>query len=73
VKSSLRSSGEALFPRVATHLEYPVAFNRGKRISAGLSAAWEMASSYVRAREVLDNALAQDLILEGWTIRTGSK
>jgi DNA helicase-2/ATP-dependent DNA helicase PcrA len=50
---------------VAQHLDYLVAFNRGKRISAGLSATWEMTETYARAREALDAALAQDLILEG--------
>ncbi len=65
VKSSLRSSGEPVFQNVATHLDYLVAFNRGKRIATGLSAAWEITSSYLRAREVLDNALTQDLILDG--------
>jgi DNA helicase-2/ATP-dependent DNA helicase PcrA len=65
VKSKFRSSGEPLFRGVATHLDYLVAFNRGKRICAGLSAAWELTSSYLRAREVLDDALAQDLILDG--------
>jgi DNA helicase-2/ATP-dependent DNA helicase PcrA len=56
---------KGLFQGVATHLDYLVAFNRRKRINAGLSASWETASSYLRAREVLDNALAQDLILDG--------
>ncbi|HWR17726.1 MAG TPA: UvrD-helicase domain-containing protein [Terriglobales bacterium] len=65
VKSCLRSSGEPLFQGVATHLDYLIAFKRGKHIAAGLSAVWEMVSSYRRAREVLDNALAQDLILDG--------
>ena len=65
VKSTLRFSGDILFQGVATHLDYLVAFNRGKRISAGLSASWEKTSSYVRAREVLDIALAEDLILDG--------
>jgi len=65
VKTSLRTSGQTLFLSVATHLDYLVAFNRGKRIGAGLSAAWETTSSYLNARDVLDNALAQDLMLDG--------
>jgi len=65
VKSCLRSSGEPLFQGVATHLDYLVAFKRGKHIAAGLSAVWELSLSYLHAREVLDNALAQDLILDG--------
>jgi DNA helicase-2/ATP-dependent DNA helicase PcrA len=65
VKKTLRASGETTFAGVAQHLDYLVAFNRGKRISANLGAAWEMTSSYLRARDALDNALAQDLILDG--------
>jgi hypothetical protein len=56
---------EAQDTGVAQHLDYLVAFNRGKRISANLSAAWEMTASYLRARDAQDNALAQDLILDG--------
>jgi DNA helicase-2/ATP-dependent DNA helicase PcrA len=65
VKASLRASGQPLFQSIAGHLDYLVAFNRGKRISAGLTDAWEQTSSYDRARGILDNALAQDLILDG--------
>jgi DNA helicase-2/ATP-dependent DNA helicase PcrA len=50
---------------VAQHLDYLVAFNRGKRISANLSAAWEATTTYLRARDALDSALAQDLMLDG--------
>jgi DNA helicase-2/ATP-dependent DNA helicase PcrA len=65
VKKKLRDSKEAILSAVAYHLDYLVAFNRGKRISASLSAAWEMSSTYVGARQALDAALAQDLILDG--------
>jgi len=54
-----------MFITVAQQLEYLVAFNRGKRISANLGSAWEMTASYVRAREALDSALTQDWILDG--------
>jgi len=65
VKTNLRASGQPLLQGVATHLDYLVAFNRGKRIGAGLSLAWETTTSYLHARDVLDNALAQDLIVDG--------
>jgi DNA helicase-2/ATP-dependent DNA helicase PcrA len=65
VKSSLRGSGQPLLSNVAGHLDYLVAFNRGKRIGAGLATAWEQTTTYQDARTVLDNALAQDLILDG--------
>ena len=65
VKKLLRESKEPMLIAVAQHLDYLVAFNRGKRISAGLSATWEITGTYLRARDVLDSSLAQDLILDG--------
>jgi DNA helicase-2/ATP-dependent DNA helicase PcrA len=65
VKKKLRESNEPMLITVAQHLDHLVAFNRGKRISASLGAAWEMSGTYLRAREALDAALAQDLILDG--------
>jgi DNA helicase II / ATP-dependent DNA helicase PcrA len=65
LKQTLRKSGDSLLIQVAQHLDYLVAFNRGKRISANLSSAWEATGTYLRARDALDSALAQDLILDG--------
>ncbi len=65
VKQALRASGDSVLISVAQHLDYLVAFNRGKRISANLSAAWESTGTYLRAREALDAALEQDLMLDG--------
>ena len=64
-KKALRASGEQMLIAVAQHLDYLVAFNRGKRISANLSSAWEATGTYARAREALNAALAQDLIFDG--------
>jgi DNA helicase-2/ATP-dependent DNA helicase PcrA len=65
VKQALRASGDSVLISVAQHLDYLVAFNRGKRISANLSAAWESTGTYLRACEALDAALEQDLMLDG--------
>jgi DNA helicase-2/ATP-dependent DNA helicase PcrA len=65
VKQRLRSSNQAVLTTVAQHLDYLVAFNRGKRISANLVERWEADSMYSHARQALDLALAQDLILNG--------
>jgi DNA helicase-2/ATP-dependent DNA helicase PcrA len=65
VKKQLRESKETMLVAVAQHLDYLVAFNRGKRISANLGTAWELSATYLGAREALDAALAQDLILDG--------
>lgn len=65
IKKMLQSSGDALIKATAEHLDYLAAFNRGKRIAANLSAAWNGAGAYVKARESLDEALAEDWILSG--------
>jgi DNA helicase-2/ATP-dependent DNA helicase PcrA len=65
VKQFLRDAGEQHLTDVAKNLDYLVAFNRGKRISSGLGAAWIRDGQYTGAREVLDLALAQDQILGG--------
>ncbi len=65
VKRLLRESKEPVLIAVAQHLDYLVAFNRGKRISANLVGRWEIHGAYSEARQALDAALTQDLILNG--------
>lgn len=65
VKRALRNSGQDELAKVAGHLDYLVAFNRGKRISANLAEAWRQDGRYTNARKALDLALAQDQILGG--------
>ncbi len=65
VRRRLRESKEPVLIAVAQHLDYLVAFNRGKRISANLVARWEIHGAYSEARQALDSALTQDLILNG--------
>jgi DNA helicase-2/ATP-dependent DNA helicase PcrA len=65
VKRVLRGVGNEDLAGVARNLDYLVAFNRGKRISAGLGAVWVRDRRYTGARAILDTALAQDQILGG--------
>jgi DNA helicase II / ATP-dependent DNA helicase PcrA len=65
VKRLLRGSGAPELIAVANNLDYLIAFNRGRRISAGLGAIWGREGRYTGAREALDIALAQDQILGG--------
>jgi DNA helicase-2/ATP-dependent DNA helicase PcrA len=65
VKRALRSSGNKHLDEAAKSLDYLVAFNRGRRIGSGLSAAWLRDGAYTGARSVLDAALAQDQVLGG--------
>jgi len=65
VKAALRASGQEELARVANQLDFLVAFQRGHRISAGLAAEWLRDGAYTRARAALDQALAQEQILDG--------
>ena len=65
VKRAMRNSGQVELAKVAGHLDYLVAFNRGKRIGANLAEEWRRDGQYTNARRALDLALAQDQILEG--------
>ena len=65
IKKVLNSSVESDIQTVAGHLDYLVAFNRGKRIAANLSTMWANFGCYNKAREALDEALAEDTILSG--------
>jgi DNA helicase-2/ATP-dependent DNA helicase PcrA len=65
VKRASRDSGQSELGKVAGHLDYLVAFNRGKRISANLADVWRQDGQYTNARRALDLALVQDQILEG--------
>lgn len=65
VKTSLRTSGQSELLRVADQLDYLVAFRRGHRISAAWAAEWIRDGQYTNARGALDQALAQQQILDG--------
>lgn len=65
IKQLLRASGQDELVRVANQLDYLVAFRRGHRISAGLAAEWLRDGAYTNARVALDQALAQEQILDG--------
>lgn len=71
VKQLLRASGQDELSRVANQLDYLVAFRRGHRISAGLAAEWLRDGAYTNARAVLDQALAQEQILDGVEAQAG--
>lgn len=65
VKHALRATGQDELLRVAAQLDFLVAFRRGHRISAGLSNEWLRNGAYTHARLALDQALAQEQILDG--------
>ena len=65
VKHALRATGQDELLRVAAQLDFLVAFRRGHRISAGLSNEWLRDGAYTHARLALDQALAQEQILDG--------
>lgn len=65
IKRLLRASNQVEISRIAGDLDYLIAFNRGKRIAANLSAMWMNEGAYMRAREALDAALVEDQLLSG--------
>jgi len=65
VKHALRATQQAELVRVASQLDFLVAFRRGHRISAGLASEWLRDGAYTNARVALDQALAQEQILDG--------
>lgn len=65
IKKHLRASGDGKLIQIAQHLDYLIAFNRGKRISANLSGIWQREGRYSHAREALERALAQDQLAGG--------
>lgn len=65
VKHGLRGVNQDELSRVANQLDFLVAFRRGHRISAALSAEWLRDGAYTNARAALDQALAQEQILDG--------
>ena len=65
VKHALRTANQDELVRVATQLDFLVAFGRGHRISAAFSAEWLRDGAYTNARAALDQALSQEQILDG--------
>jgi DNA helicase-2/ATP-dependent DNA helicase PcrA len=65
IKRALRATGQEDLERVASQLDFLVAFRRGHRISAALASEWLRDRSYSNARLALDTALAQEQILDG--------
>ena len=65
VKHALRATEQGELVRVASQLDFLVAFRRGHRISAGLASDWLRDGAYTNARVALDQALAQEQILDG--------
>lgn len=71
IKHSLRAANQDELTRVAAQLDFMVAFRRGHRISAALSTEWLRDGAYTHARAALDQALAQEQILDGVEPPTG--
>lgn len=64
VKLLLRDCPNKLLKEVAGHLDYLVAFGRGRCLAANLSALWLEEGAYVGATRAFDAAMAQETILE---------
>jgi DNA helicase II / ATP-dependent DNA helicase PcrA len=64
VKDAFRNCTDKRLTGIAGHLDYLVAFGRGRFLAAGLATLWRENGRYVGARGAFDSALAQDSILE---------
>lgn len=64
VKDAFRKCDDKRLAAIASHLDYLVAFGRGRFLSANLSDLWTATGTYAGARNAFDSALAQDSILE---------
>lgn len=71
VKHAMRATGQSDLMRAASQLDFLVAFRRGHRISAGLSAEWIRDGQYSHARAALENAFTQEQILDGMEAPAG--
>lgn len=61
----LHDAGANPLKSVAEDAEQLIAFQRGRRISAGLTDLWQTFGAYRNARDALDAALAEDQLLSG--------
>lgn len=71
IKARIRDCGDRDIASISGLLDYLVAFKRGRRIAAALSALWTETGTYARARQALDTALAQEALLAGMEDLTG--
>lgn len=71
IKHALRASEQGELIRVSTQLDFLVAFRRGHRIYSNLSSEWLRDGAYTHARIALDQALAQEQILDGVEMAEG--
>ena len=65
IKRMLRNSDLPEISRIASDLDYLIAFKRGKIIAANLLAMWMNEGAYTHAREALDSAIVQDQLQGG--------
>lgn len=64
VRDGFRASTDNNLVGLAGHLDYLVAFGRGRFIANNLLSRWQATGTYAGARVALDTALAQDAIME---------
>lgn len=64
VKAAFRGCADKRISDIAAHLDYLVAFGRGRFLTANLSSCWTETGTYAGAQIAFDTALAQDAIME---------
>jgi len=64
VKNAFRSSNDKRLAGIASHLDYLVAFGRGRFLAINLAELWANTGNYSDGVRAFDTALTQDSILE---------
>lgn len=63
VRHLLSTADSGAISEIARNAEYLMAFNRGRRISGGLTQVWQQSGTYLNARGILDAAIAETQIV----------
>lgn len=71
IKECFQNCDDQRLSTLAGHLDYLVAFGRGRFLAANLATLWLEKGTYAGARDAFDSALAQDSILESSQDLTG--
>jgi len=66
VKNLLINSNVKEIIQIGKHAEYLMAFNRGLKISSGLTRVWQKTGSYIDARTILNSAIIESQIISDY-------
>ena len=71
VRNYLKASNDKTLLNIEYNVQYLVAFNRGKKISDGLSNTWKDNGNYKDAREIVSSAINEEQLLSDTNQNSG--